>query len=173
MSQNSWEQALQGAQVDGAALTNTVTPTSILPAAARFNFPSNIDQVGTMFRLKAWGKYSTKSATPGTLTFDFRVGSVIVANMGASPTLQTSKSNAAWVLDMDLTVRSIGGGTSATIEGAGKWDTGGSDSYLMVPAVGTGFDSTASGFMDLFGTWSVADPSNSIILNEYKIELLN
>ena len=77
MSSNSWVQALISAQVDGTALANSTTPTSILPPAARFTLPSNFfAYVGQAIWMRAIGRVSTVTAAPGTLTIDVRLGTV-------------------------------------------------------------------------------------------------
>ncbi len=180
MSSNSWNQTLVVQQSDGSALTNTTSATSILLGAAKFTLPANLLQVGTKLRIKAGGKISTAASTPGTLTLDCRFGSVIVFNGGASGTLATSASNVTWDLEMDLICRAIGSGTSANIIGQGRLLTAALSTATPIlllpatsPAVGSGFDSTASQAVDLFATWSVASASNTITCNNYELVLLN
>lgn len=181
MSSNSWNQTLITAQVAGTALTNSTTATSILPAAARLNFPSNLWAIGSKFRINASGKISTAAATPGTLTLDVRLGaSTVIFNGGASGTVATSASNLTWDLKIDLTCLSIGGGTSATVLGTGVLTSAALSATVPImllptsaPAVGTGFDSTASNFIDLFATWSVASASNTITLQQYELVFSN
>lgn len=181
MSNNSWNQTLVTAQAVGAALTNTVTPTSLLPTAARFNFPSNFLAIGQKWRFRASGKISTAASAPGTITLDVRLGaSTVIFNGGASPTLAVSAANLTWIYEADLTCISIGGGTSATMLGTGELKSAALSATVPVmllpvssPVVGTGFDSTASNFIDLFATWSVASASNSIQLQQYELVLAN
>lgn len=181
MSTNSWNQTLITAQVDGTALTNSTTATSILPAAARYVLPANLMAIGLKFKVKASGRISTAASTPGTLTLDVRLGaSTVIFNGGASGTLATSATNLTWDLDIDLVCRSIGASTSATILGTGKLVTAAlsaSTPILLLPtsapAVGTGFDSTASQTVDLFATWSAASASNTITLHQYELVLCN
>lgn len=180
MSSNSWNQTLITSQTDGSALTNTTTATSILPGAAKFVLPSNLFQIGTKLRVKASGRVSTAAATPGTLTFDVRFGSVIVFNGGASGTVATSASNVTWDLEAELTCRSIGASTSATMIGTGRLITAALSTSTPImllpassPAAGTGFDSTASQTVDLFATWSVASASNTITCHAYELILCN
>jgi hypothetical protein len=180
MSSNSWNQTLTTAQVDGTALTNTVTATSILPAAAKFVLPANLFQIGTKLRVKAGGRISTAASTPGTITFDVRMGSTVVFNGGASGTVATSASNLTWDLEVDLTCRAIGSGTSTTFIGTGKLLTAALSATTPImllpasaPAVGTGVDATASQQVDLFATWSVANASNTITTHSYELILLN
>ena len=93
----------------------------------------------------------------------------------------TAKTNVAWEMTWDLTVRAIGSSTSAnlihqgrfTSEAAGATTVAGEAKSIMMPqsapAVGTGFDSTATQQVDLFGTWSVANASNSITVHQYEL----
>jgi hypothetical protein len=163
-------------QINGTALTNTTTPTSIIAPAARFTIPSNWWRIGRELCIGASGRISTAGAGPGTLTFDVRLGSVIVFNGGASPTLATSAADLTWVLEMMLTCRSIGASTSATILGTGKLFTAALSATTPIqllptsaPAPGTGFDSTAAAILDLFATWSVANASNSLRCDQYSV----
>ena len=178
MSSNSWNQTLATAQVDGSALTNTTTATSILPATAKWTVPAGYLKIGDIIRVKAGGRISTAAATPGTLTFDVRAGtSTVIFNGGASGTLATSASNLSWLLDAQLTVRAVG--TSASTLGMGVLHSAALSATTPVmllpasaPAVGSTFDSTASFVLDLYATWSVASASNTLTCHFAEIALL-
>ncbi len=171
-------------QVDGAALTNTTTATSLLHAGSKFTlFPGFFSSIGQELKVQAAGRMSTVVTTPGTFTFDLKFGSVIVATSGAFALNIVAKTNVTWKLDWDLTCRAVGGGTACTLMHTGIWSseavigspvpgTGGSGVLLIpasAPAVGTGFDNTGSAVVDLFGTWSVANASNSILVHQFRI----
>lgn len=187
MSSQSWVQTLINAAVDGTALTNSTTPTSIIPAAAVHTLPANDMVVGKQYRLLARGRISTLVTTPGTLTFDVRLGAVTAFASGALALNIVAKTNVSWLLELLLTCRAIGGGTSANLMGLGQFTSeavigspltsvGGSGILLLpasAPAVGTGFDSTASQAVDFRATWSVASTSNSIQLHQYSLESMN
>lgn len=189
MTLSTWQETLVTSQVDSTALTNTVTATSIIPAAARFTLPSSFFAVGKKLRLTAQGRISTVVTTPGTLTFSVRIGTgpVICATSDALTLNIVAKTNAAWDLEWILTCRAIGGGTSANLMHNGTWKSeavigsplvtvGGVGVLPLVaaaPAVGTGFDSTAVQIVDLFGTWSVANAANSILTHQYDLVSLN
>lgn len=187
MSLQTWSETLTTAQVDGAALTNSTVATNLLPPAAIFTLPANTMAIGKKFRIRAVGRISTVVTTPGTLTLDVRLGSVIVFNGGAMALNIVAKANVTWALDAMLTCRSIGNGVVAAIMGAAKWESeavvgsplptaGGSGVLLLpasAPAVGTGFDSTVANTVNLFGTWSIANASNSIQVHQYSLESLN
>lgn len=173
---------------DGAALSASVTATSLLPAIAKPTLPANYLFAGKMFRVTATGRISTVVTTPGTLTLDLRFGSVAVFSSGAMTLNTTAQTNVNWIYEALLTVRAVGSGTSANVLGQGKFlshavigssaiGTAGAGvqmlPYNAAPAVGTGFDSTAANTVDLFGTWSVNSASNSITCHQFIIEDLN
>jgi hypothetical protein len=188
MSRYSWVETYASASADGSALTNSTTATSLIPTGAKPTLPAlYFDQVGKALRILATGRVSTLVTSPGTLTLDVRFGSVIAFNGGAMTLNTTAQTNATWFLDVTLVCRSIGSSTSATVLGVGKWasravvgaaaaGSGGVGTLLLpdtAPVAGTGFDSTTSNPIDLFGTWSVASASNSITLHTFNVESLN
>lgn len=185
MSQQTWQETLVTAQVDGSPLTAVTTATSILPAVAAFTLPANYFYVGRQLLVKAAGRVST--TTSGTLTLDFRLGTLaspIVAFNGGAMTMITSVTNSTWNLEMIMTIRAIGTSTSANLIGTGHFVgpvtgsvAGGAGSFTAwnlpatAPAVGTGFDSSIANVANLFATWSAA--GNSITLHQYSLWALN
>jgi len=184
MSLQGWQETLISGQVDGAALTASVTPTSLLPAAAKFVLPANYFQIGLMLRVIAAGRVSNIVTTPGTLTLDLRLGSVIVANGGAMALNVVAKTNVPWWLEWILTCRAIG--AAANLMHQGLWrsesvigsplpSAGGAGQHMLpnaAPAVGSAFDSAAAQAVDLFATWSLSN-ANSIQLHQFGLESLN
>lgn len=176
-------------QAAGAALTNTVTATSLLPPHARLLLPGDFwDRPGKRVILKVNGVISTVVTSPGNFTFDFRLGSVVAWNGGATALNIVAQTNASWSLEVELTCRAVGISTSANLIGMGKFisraslnapavgTTTGVGTVLLpdtAPVVGTGFDSTASAVADLFGTWGTANAANSITLYQYSFESVN
>lgn len=191
MSNQTWVQTLISSQVDSTALTNSTSPTSILPPAARFTVPANYFAVGQVLRLRATGRVSTFTASPGNITFTFQLGptsNISVFSSGATALNVTAQTNATWWLDMQLTCRAIGASTSANFIGSANWMTRASLNAPVVgtttgvgnvmlpdtaPAVGTGFDSTVANIADLFVTFSVANAANSIQTHQYTLESMN
>lgn len=185
----SVQEVLITSQVDGTALTNSTTATSIIPSAARFTLASNFFWVpGKSIRVSARGRVSTVTVTPGTLTLDVRLGTVatpiVVFNGGAISLNTTAQTNDSWEFETILTCRAIGSGTSANLIGVGSWTSaaalgaaaGIAESVMLpatAPAVGTGFDSTITNVVDFFATWSIANASNSIQVHQYILESLN
>ena len=188
MPMNSWTSVIASAQLDGSAVANTTTETSILPTHAKYMIPANFfTYAGQAIRLRAMGRISTVTTTPGTLTFRVKFGSIVVAATQALALNTTAKTNVTWILDWDVTCRSVGGGTTATMMHSGQWQSeaviaapaagaGGASAHIIpasAPAVGSGFDSTAASQFDLTAQWSVASASNSIQLHTFKLESLN
>jgi hypothetical protein len=182
-----WNQTLWSQQADGPALTNSTTATSLIGTTVpKWTFsPGFFDKIGKKFQFKASGRISTVVTTPGTLTLDLRFGSIVIANGGAMTLSTTAKTNVSWEMVWELTLRAIGQSTSANFMHQGRWTSeaagattvaGEAKSIMLpqsAPAVGTGFDSSASNVIDLFGTWSVANASNSILVHQAEIISLN
>lgn len=192
MPSQSWNQALVAAQVDGTALVSSTTPTSLLPGQGKFTLPANFfETIGKSMRVLARGRISTVVTTPGTLTLDFRLGTIaspiVVFNGGAMNLNTTAQVNATWMLEAILTARSVGSGTAATLMGIGSFTSraiigsavvaaGGVTSTPLpdtAPAVGTGFDSTITNVMDFFAAWSISNAANSIQLHQFLVESMN
>jgi hypothetical protein len=183
MSLQTWQETLIAQPVDGAALANTTTATSILHPTARVTLPAQFFQVGRVLLLKAAGRISNIVTSPGTLTLEVRFGSAVVASSGAMALNVVAKTNVPWALEWLLTCRAIGSGTGANMMHQGIWSSesvigsplpsaGGAGQHMLpnaAPAVGAGFDSTAAQTVDLFATWSVANAGNSILTHQYKL----
>lgn len=186
-----YQSTLVEAQGDGTALTNTTTGASILPSAARLLLPGGfLNRPGKMLHIMAAGRISTVVTTPGTLTFEVRMGpasAIIAATSPAFALNVVAKTNVSWYLDWLLTLRAVGTGTSANWMHQGTWTSeavigaplpsvGGAGTHMIpasAPAVGTGFDSTIANILDLQADWSVANAANSIQLHMYKLVALN
>lgn len=187
MSLATWQETLITSQIDGAALTASTTPTSLLPAQARYTFPGGFfNQVGRAIRITAWGRISTVVTTPGTLTLDWRLGATAVISSGAMALNIVAKTTVPWFYQVVGTVRAVG--TTANFMPGGFWlstasilvpaaNTGPGPGghilpYNATPVVGSNFDSTTSLAADFFGTWSLNN-ANSITVHQYMLEALN
>lgn len=166
------------AQVDGTAVTNTTTPTSLLPAAAGYTFGASFfKQIGDKLLVKAAGRISTVVTTPGTLTLDLRYGATTIATSGAMTLSTSAKTNVAWEVEWLLTARAIGATGNFMHQGhfiseaAGATTVAGEAKVILMPqsapAVGSNVDLTAAAKLDMYATWSVANASNSITLHQF------
>lgn len=158
----------------GPALSSSTTATSLLPAADLVTIPADYFVPGRSLRVMITGEISNIVTTPGTLTLDLRLGSVVAFNGGAmqlSATAHTTVPFAAMIL---LTCRSEGADTAATIIGQGILVSAATDGFVLLPAttpaVGTGFDSTVDNVLDLFGKFSISNSGNRVRVQQYTVE---
>ena len=191
MPGQSWVEVLVNSNVDGTALTGSVTATSILHFSSKLQLPPNFWRIGKRLRITASGRVGNIVTTPGTLTLDIRTGpaiptTIVCCNGGAMALNIVAKTNVPWTLYWDLTCRAVGTGTSANLMHQGGWTSesvigsplptvGGAGEHMLpnaAPAVGTGFDSTIANYLDLFATWSLSN-ANSIQVHQYMVEDLN
>lgn len=171
--------------VDGAAYTASTTPTSILHATAKYEFPNNSLQIGDRLLVRAHGRITNVATTPGTLTLEVRMGptsSIAVASSGAMALNVVAKTNVPWILEWELTLRAAGSSTAANFMHQGKWisesvvgaplpSAGGAGVHMLpnsAPAVGTGYDSTGKNILDLYATWSINN-ANSIQVHGFEL----
>jgi len=174
-------ETLVTAHGDGAAIANTTSQTSLLPAQAKQVVPTGaLDRAGAQIWLRAAGRMSNIVTTPGTLTLELKYGSVVVASSGALSLNVVAKTNTGWWLDWMLTLRDPGAAAtfmhqgffkSHSVIGSPAPTAGGAGVHLIpynaAPAVGTAFDSKAAQILDLCATWSIANSGNSIQLHQY------
>ena len=184
----SWMQAVTTAQTAGSTLSASVANTTILPTSALFTFPANFFTfIGQKWHLKAYGQMSNIVTTPGTITFNFQFGAVVVATSGALQMNAVAKTNVSWYLDMTGTIRALGSGTSTNNIYFGNFQsesyvgspvpgTGGSGSVIFptsAPVVSAGWDCTVTQQANLFAQFSVNNAGNSITLLDYVLEATN
>lgn len=177
MSVQTWQETLVSSQVDGTAIT-AASATSCIPTAAKITLPNNYFQIGRVINVKASGRISSVITTPGTARFDVRFGGNIVFD-GLAILLDTvaAHTTVGWFLEILLTCRAIGNGTSTNFFGQGYWtceDILGVPAtapkgvltamlpWNSAPAVGGGCDSTAANSIDLFFTQTVATGSLTV-----------
>jgi hypothetical protein len=181
----SYPLVLASASADGAALANTTTATSIMPASSIPTIPGGTLQIGSLLKVLLRGRISTLTAAPGTLTLDLRLGAVVISAFGAISLNTTAQTNASWEAELLAVIRALGTGTNANALCTGRFTSralvgsaavaaGGNGVIVLpdtAPAVGTGFDSSAAQAVNVFGTWSIASSSNSILVHQALVEL--
>jgi hypothetical protein len=180
-----YQTTLVEAQGDGTAVTGT-TEGTILPGQARIFIPSGyLNRIGKRVHIVATGRISNIVTTPGTLTLRVKLGptaNIAVATSQAMQLNAVAKTNVTWILDMTMTLRSIGATTAATFFANGQWTSesvvgspvpasggpGGHVWQAATPVVGTGFDSTVDNLFDLTAQFSLT--GNSIQLHTGALE---
>jgi hypothetical protein len=180
----SWNQVLIAAKVAGGGPSNTVTETSVLPAASKFTLPANLIVLGTILRITLIGQLSNVVTTPGTFTFAIKFGATAVFSTGAMTCSTTAHTSLPHWLDIFLTCRAEGtsanfmgqskaAGIMCLLSGADLTTHGTLLGPATAPAVGSNFDSTATQQMDLTLTTSVATSGTNYVGQQYMVESLN
>ena len=163
---------------DGPTLT-AASAASAIPTANKLILPTNYWTIGKHWHVRVLGRQSCAVTTPGTCQWQLRLGptgTISVFDSGALGMNIVVKNNVPFLLEIDLTCRAVGTGTSSNLMGIGRWQseacvgsglpTVGGNGSLMVPvgapAVGTGFDNTAANTIDLFYTPSLSTASMTV-----------
>jgi hypothetical protein len=178
-------QVIASAYTDGPTLTAAAT-ASLLPTYVPTTLPAGYWQIGRIWRITASGRISCVVTTPGTARWDLRMGAVTVFDSLAIPLNIVAKTNVPWWLEILITCRSVGSGTSATLMGQGYWLSeaallvpvpstgpgpgGNTLPYNTAPVVGTGFDSTAANAIDF--RWTQTAATGSITMHQFLVEQL-
>lgn len=189
MSALYYPEVLVCSSAAGPQLANSTTATSLLKTSDKITLPpAFFDRPGKIIRIRGLAEVSNVVTTPGTLTIDVRLGAVIAYTSSAMQMSTTAHTSLPLVFQIDLVCRAIGSSTSANLMGIGQYTSqvlvngASADSTVTMgtlispataPAVGTGFDSTASQTVDLFGKFSVATNPTNITLHQYIVESLN
>jgi hypothetical protein len=178
-------QVIASSYTDGPTLT-AAAAASCVPTYVPTTLPAGYWQIGRIWRITATGRISTVVTTPGTARFDLRMAAVTAWDSLAIPLNIVARVNVSWYLEVLLTCRSVGSGTSGTLFGHGMWlsddninvalpATGPGPGgqlvpYNTAPVVGTGFDSTAALAMDFRFTQTAA--TGSLTVHQFMIEQL-
>lgn len=183
-----FNQTLVSQKAAGTLFNTYTTAKSILNVTELLPIPGNYMQAGTKFRITADMALSNIVTTPGTVTYQVMMGSIVV---WTSSTVQMS-TTANTLLPVRLTVNmrldSAGSGTAAKFLatgvgtalnlqlGSGTTNGTVTDSTLNLPgtspAVGTGFDSTVSNILDFWVGFSSSQAGNGIQIYDYTVEQL-
>ena len=187
----TYAECLTTLQAVGPTLTGSTSATSLLNAQAKVTLkPGFFDRAGKAVLIKAAGQLGNIVTTPGTLTIDVRMGptsNIVVWNGGAMQLSSTAHTTLPFVLEVLLTCRATGGGTSANLMGQGIMtaqslsltavaDSATTPATLLLPntapTVGTGFDAGVAMVVDLFGTFSLNN-ANAITVQQYWLYEVN
>lgn len=174
-----WVSPYRVTKVDGPALTNSTTIASLLQAQDRIVIPGGYFEIGTGVRIHLHGRISTVVTTPGTWTLTIRYGSTAIAVSQAFALSTTAQTNDTFVADINLTCRAEGSAGNFMFDGqcTSQVFTNAVSTVLFGPAttpvVGGNADLSVNGFLDIMGTWSIANAANSFTVHQAQFEFLN
>ena len=108
MTRQTFEEHLvQDPGIAGTAFGTYTTAKTVIPATSLITLPANYFDVGKVLRVKARGGLSTLVTTPGTITFQVMIASVVAWTSGAIQMNATAHTDLPWTLDVDLICRNV------------------------------------------------------------------
>ena len=172
-------------QAAGPTLTAAAAATCLNPQAKQLIQGGKLGYIGRGLHIKASGQISSVITTPGTARFDIRYGGTVIFDSQAI-LLDTvaAHTNVGWYLDILLTMRIVGSSAQAMGQGiftcedilgvpatASKGVLSAMLPWNTAPALGTAFDETANGVLDMFFTQTVA--TGSMTVQQYEVDLIS
>lgn len=188
----SWQETLVTQQAAGTLFNTYTTAKSVINPQALWTMPAGYLSIGKKFRVVCKGNISNIVTTPGLMNFQVKLGptaNIAVFDTGNIQLNATAHTLLPFWLETELTCRSLGNATNATLLGlgnvtgrmftmtAGQTDDAQGMQTLLAPAtsmaVGTGFDSTVANIMDLWAGFTISNAGNGIQVHSYAVEALN
>src|SRR3990167_7611615 len=120
MSIQTWRELLVTQTAAGTSFGTFTTAKTVINPQALFTFPAGFFSIGKRLNIRVAGGVGTLVTTPGTITFQVMVGSVIAFTTGALQLNPTAHTDLPFWLDIMLTCISIGDGTNGTMKGQAK-----------------------------------------------------
>lgn len=177
-----WEEVVYGLTTDGAAITNTVTETIMLPNFIWPNAGPQALYVGKQILITLWGRVSTVVTTPGTITFRLRwggvAGTLIVTSKAQRPKTTVSTNMASRVI-FEMTCRAIG--SAGSVFSMGKCDLSNTIADAAAPGeetwpdapTPTTIDTTAASALSPTIQFSVATATTAWTTHLARFEAMN
>lgn len=189
MSLQTWMETLVTQQAAGTLFNSYTTAKTVINPQALYTLPGGFLSIGKMIEIEVRGAISNIVTTPGTITFQVMLGSVIAFTSGAIQLNATAHTTLPFSLSVQLTCRAVGAGTSANLMGQGllggimftltaaQVDAVNTSGLFMAPAtapaVGTGFNSTIANILDFFVGFSISNAGNAVQIQQYSVRALN
>ena len=183
-----YSQVLTSQKAAGTLFNTYTTAKSVLNVTELVPLAGNTLTTGSKLRVRVWGGLSNIVTTPGTVTFQIMMGSIVVWTSGALQLSTTANTLSPFLLEAILRLDSMGATTAAKFIGGGKVEALNvqlgagvanptvTDSVCMTPAgapaVGTGFDSTISNILDFWVGFSISNAGNGVQVYDYTVEQL-
>lgn len=189
MSLQTWREILVNQQAAGTLFNTYTTAKTVINAQSLYVLPAGWWYPGRRMWVHVSGGISNRVTGPDTTTFQVMHGTIVVFTSGAINLTTTAHTTIPFWLDIELTCRAVGSGTSANLIGQGTAqgqmlamlasaaDNAAGTGYAMLPnsapAVGTGFDSTVANILDFWVAQSVSNAGNGIQIHQYSVSAEN
>lgn len=145
-------------------ITNTTIETSLLDGGlGTLTVPANMFKIGDSFTALLTGHIS--SVNNHTLQIKIKSDSIILADTGIL--IMPTTTSKHWKLDINFTVRTIGGSGVASIASGGSFifNKDASNSFEGInfsTETTTGFDTTINNTLEITAQWGTADTGDNI-----------
>lgn len=192
MPNQAWNQAVVTQEAAGTAFGTFTTAKTVINQSNLYALFPNFFKIGTKLRVTVNAALSNIVTTPGTVSFQVMLGTIVVWTSGAIQLNATAHTSLPMKLVVDLTCQLANtgvGGAIAKLMGqgvltgvmftktAGQTDGANSETVINVPvtlpALGTAFDSTISQTLDFWTGFSISNAGNVIQVAQYDVEILN
>ena len=198
MPKQAWTQGLASQKSAGTIFDTYTTAKTVLNAESLYTIGGNSLALGDNFVVNVDGSMTTLVTTPGTVTFQVMLGTIVVWTSGAIQMNASSHVLLPWRLVVNLTAQLLNtgvGGAIAKFAGQGllsgpmfthtiaatdSWgrvsaaDNFVSDVTMLVPvtspALGTAFDSTIAQIFDFWVGFSVSNAANRVRIDQYRLD---
>jgi hypothetical protein len=189
MGLQTFQEVLVAQREAGTVFDAYTTAKTVIPATNLITIPSNWFYPGRALSIKVAGAISNIVTTPGLINFQVKIGSVAVFDTGNIQMNATAHTLLPFWLEILLTCRAVGSGTSANMMGlaraiskvftatAGQTDDAQDFPTILAPAtapaVGTGFDSTIANILDFWAGFTISNAANEVRVDQYLVSVLN
>jgi hypothetical protein len=192
MPQQGWNEGVVTQKAAGAAYATYTTAKTVINQQDLYSLYPGFWTLGKKIRVTVHAALSNIVTTPGTVTFQVMLGTIVAWTSGAIQLNATAHTLLPMKLVVDLTCQLTNttvGGVIAKLMGqgvltgvmftktAGQTDGANTETVINVPvttpALGTAFDSTISQILDFWVGFSISNSGNGIQVAQYDVEFLN
>lgn len=192
MPDQRWSQMVASQSAAGATYASYTTAKTVINQQDLFDLYRGFFIPGRKIRVTVNMSISNIVTTPGTVTFQVMLGTIVVWSSGAVQLNATAHTLLPAKLVVDLSCQLVNttvGGVIAKLMGvgiltgvmftktAGQTDGANSETVMMVPvtspALGTAFDSTLAQTLDFWTGFSISNAGNGIRVDQYDVEISN
>ena len=189
MSLQTWVETIVTQQAAGSLLNTFTTAKSVINPQALYTLPPGFWVPGKCIEVDVDGAISNIVTTPGTVTFQVMMGTIVAFTTGPIQLNATAHTTLPFTFNARLTCDTVGSTTTAKLRGqarvggvmftltAAQVDAVNTSGLFMgpttAPAVGTGFDSTISNILDFWTGFSISGAGNGVQVHQYTVKSLN
>lgn len=192
MPEQHWNEAPICQENAGAAYATYTTAKTVINQQDLISLYPGFFRLGRKLRITVHAALSNIVTTPGTVTFQVMLGTIVAFTTGAIQLNATAHTLLPMKLVIDLTCQLTNttvGGAIAKLMGQGvltgvmftktaaQVDGVNSETVINVPvttpALGTAFDSTISQILDFWVGFSISNSGNGIQVAQYDVEIIN